>query len=97
MKPGGRLIYVTCSLFPAENDAIVRRFAEDNADFTPLDAEPIWRDALGDSDATAAVNANIVRLLPHRTGTDGFFIALFERSGDERFGEGPVGGEQSGA
>lgn len=81
VKPGGRLIYVTCSVFPAENDAIVRRFAEDHADFAPLDAEPVWRDAV-DSDAPAMVaDANIVRLLPHRTGTDGFFIALFERSG----------------
>jgi len=81
VKPGGRLIYVTCSVFPAENDAIVLRFIEGHADFAPLDVEAVWRDALGGDSPTAAMEANIVRLLPHRTGTDGFFIALYERSG----------------
>ncbi len=60
VRPGGRLVYVTCSVLPQEDEDIVAAF---------LAAHP----------AFAAGPAR--RLSPHSTGTDGFFIAPFTRTG----------------
>jgi 16S rRNA (cytosine967-C5)-methyltransferase len=70
VKPGGRLVYATCSLEPEENDDLVREFLEARADFT-LDAPatfPIHPDAAG-----------FVRCLPHVHGTDGFTAIRLRR------------------
>ena len=79
VRPGGRLIYATCSLLPAENQARTAAFLTDRPDFRPLPAGAIWRDILptpypGDDDGPALL------LTPARHGTDGFFVAIFERS-----------------
>ena len=75
VKPGGRLVYATCSVLPDENDAVVERF---------LAAHPAF--ARGDAAAELA-RAGIaldtgpdLRLLPHRHGCDGFFAAILERA-----------------
>jgi 16S rRNA (cytosine967-C5)-methyltransferase len=75
VKPGGRLVYATCSLLPEENEAIVADFAATHPQFVPVDA----------STALAAAGVKLgtgptLRLAPHRDGCDGFFAALFERS-----------------
>ena len=77
---GGRLVYVTCSIFPAENDAVVERFLGGNAAFAPLAAGEIWPAVLGRAAPAAAVAGNAVRLLPHVASTDGFFVAVMERT-----------------
>jgi 16S rRNA (cytosine967-C5)-methyltransferase len=75
LKPGGRLVYATCSVLPAENEAIVAAF---------LDAHPEF--ALGDATAELtragiALDAGrMLRLSPHRHGCDGFFAAILERA-----------------
>ena len=75
VKPGGRLVYATCSVLPDENEAIVEGF---------LAAHPAF--ALGDA-AAALARAGIaldtgrmLQLFPHRHGCDGFFAAVLERS-----------------
>jgi 16S rRNA (cytosine967-C5)-methyltransferase len=74
VKPGGRLVYATCSVLPEENDAIVEKF---------LAADPSF--VLGDAQAEltragiAIECGRMLRLYPHRHGCDGFFAAVLER------------------
>ncbi len=79
LKPGGRLVYATCSLLPEENEAIAQAFTEAHArDFKPVPA----LDALQKAHAGQAeqlVSGDNLRLWPHRHGTDGFFAAVWER------------------
>jgi 16S rRNA (cytosine967-C5)-methyltransferase len=84
VKPGGRLAYVTCSIFAAENDAVAEAFARARPDFRPVPIAqaaqtPALTDAARDRLAALAGGGHTLQLTPRRTGTDGFFIALFER------------------
>jgi 16S rRNA (cytosine967-C5)-methyltransferase len=77
VKPGGRLIYATCSLLHRENDERVSRFLQTHAAFAPLDARTVWRDI---SDRPWPCDAEtVLRLSPARHGTDGFFAAVLQR------------------
>ncbi|MXW92547.1 MAG: RsmB/NOP family class I SAM-dependent RNA methyltransferase [Rhodospirillaceae bacterium] len=80
VAPGGRLVYATCSLFPAENDAIVERFLRADASFRPVPAGDLWRAILGTEPPAGAIDGNAARLLPHSASTDGFFVAAMERA-----------------
>ncbi len=73
VKRGGRLVYSTCSLFSAENEAVVGRFLSCHAGFRPLDVSGTipWGIEKGAHDS--------LTLLPHRHPTDGFFISVLER------------------
>lgn len=79
LKPGGRLVYATCSLLEDENEAIARAFTEAHSrDFAPLGAGELLEKAhVGTPDAL--VRDGFLRLWPHRHGTDGFFAAAWER------------------
>ncbi len=80
VKPGGRIVYVTCSLLAEENEARVTHFLRDHAAFSAGSARAA-ADAAGLSALTAFADASDVgiRLSPHRTGTDGFFVATLVR------------------
>lgn len=82
IKPGGRLVYVTCSVLTEENDDRVDAFVAKSAEFRPLPptvaiARAGLSDALGGAVRTTA---NGMILSPLRTETDGFFVAVLERS-----------------
>lgn len=83
LKPGGRVIYVTCSVLDAENGAQVRAFVERSPAFAPLPAVEVAK-ALGDRGAilraAALTGAEGILLTPRRTETDGFFIAVLAQS-----------------
>jgi 16S rRNA (cytosine967-C5)-methyltransferase len=80
VKPGGRLVYVTCSLLPEEDGDQVTAFLAEQADFRVADNETF---------ATTAKQLNLTErteteargtiLSPRRTGTDGFFVAVMTR------------------
>jgi 16S rRNA (cytosine967-C5)-methyltransferase len=78
LKPGGRLVYATCSLLKDENEAVADAFQAANDQFEPLDAA----DALTKAhvaEAASLVQDGRLRLWPHRHGTDGFFAAVWQR------------------
>jgi 16S rRNA (cytosine967-C5)-methyltransferase len=70
LKPGGRLVYATCSLEPEENDAVVAAFLAGRGDVVrdPPSGFPLPLDADG-----------VLRCLPHRHGTDGFTAVRLRR------------------
>jgi 16S rRNA (cytosine967-C5)-methyltransferase len=73
-KPGGRLIYATCSLLPAENEDQVHAFVERHPDFTVLPLAQAWSLA-GDPPCPGP----FLSLTPLRHDTDGFFGAVLAR------------------
>ena len=79
LKPGGRLVYATCSLLDVENEDVARTFStEHERDFQVLPAQEALTRAHV-SDAESLVRGDFMRLWPHRHGTDGFFAAVWER------------------
>jgi 16S rRNA (cytosine967-C5)-methyltransferase len=84
VRPSGRLAYVTCSVLPVENGDVAVEFAAAHPDFRPLPINQAADTALLTDFARARLaelseGRHTVQLSPRRTGTDGFFIALFER------------------
>ena len=80
VKPGGQLVYVTCSVLPEENADQVAGFLSRHADFALLPYGEAWRERLGsEPPASADGSAETLQLTPARHGTDGFFIALLGR------------------
>ncbi len=76
LKPGGQLVYATCSLLEEENTEVVQDFLREHPQWRLLDAGDWWqRQGL----PGAAVGAPYLRLYPHLHGSDGFFAALIER------------------
>ncbi len=75
LKPGGRLVYATCSVLPEENDAIVEGFLAEHPDYA-------LRDAIGELDRARITldGGPYLKLYPHRHGCDGFFGAVLERA-----------------
>jgi 16S rRNA (cytosine967-C5)-methyltransferase len=81
VKPGGRLLYVTCSVLRAENEDRIAAFLADNTDFLPIDAVHLARSAGLPTLAAQASTLGVgLRLSPLKTATDGFYIAALARS-----------------
>jgi 16S rRNA (cytosine967-C5)-methyltransferase len=76
VKPGGRLIYATCSLLMEEDEDQVAAFLDTHADFTLLPIAEVWAEAIG---GNCPARGDTLRLSPARHGTDGFFVAVMER------------------
>ena len=72
VKPGGRLVYATCSLFEEENEGQVEAFLGAHPEFS---VEPVTRPNI----PMNAVSNGFLRLLPHQHDTDGFFAAILKK------------------
>ena len=83
LKPGGRLVYATCSLLREENEAIAEAFGAAHPEFAPLDAgEALEQLKLPQGRALCsggATGSAYLRLWPHKHQTDGFFAAVWTR------------------
>jgi 16S rRNA (cytosine967-C5)-methyltransferase len=74
VRPGGTLVYSTCTISPAENERVVAGFLEQHEDFSADDLSnqlPVWKHP---------TMTQFLLTLPHRDDTDGFFIARLTRA-----------------
>jgi 16S rRNA (cytosine967-C5)-methyltransferase len=76
VRPGGRLVYATCTLLEAENQAVVDRFLQRHPTFEVMPLKAIW----GAERASAVGDGTYLKVTPHRHGTDGFFGAVLRRT-----------------
>jgi 16S rRNA (cytosine967-C5)-methyltransferase len=74
VKPGGRLVYATCSILDEENEGIVTQFLAANEDFALVP----MKDVLAEQKIALEMN-DYLKLAPHTHQTDGFFAAVLER------------------
>lgn len=75
VKPGGRLVYATCSLLKEENEDVVEQFLATRPEFHAVPANEI----LERRHIPLSMTGEALRLLPHRHGTDGFYAVALER------------------
>ena len=84
VKPGGRLVYATCSVLPEENERIAEAFAAAHPDFVALDAGEVLAQLKVEHAASLCTGGSsgtqYVRLWPHTHQVDGFFAAVWQRT-----------------
>jgi len=81
LKLGGRLIYMSCSLLPAENEDIIREFLASSKGWTLLNYRDIWKKVIGGpAPVSDALMPQALQLSPMHHQTDGFFVAVLERT-----------------
>ncbi len=78
VRPGGRLIYATCSLLGAENRGVVDQLLKRHPELELVPVKEIW----GKERASRVSDqrGEMLELVPHRHGTDGFFAAVMRRA-----------------
>ncbi len=82
VKPGGRLVYITCSVFPAENAEQIEGFLTNRQNFEPAGHIHLWSEHFPAHAAAARIDDRLgVSLSAAKTGTDGFYFASLVRSG----------------
>ena len=75
VKPGGRLVYATCSILAEENEEVAVRFSDSFPEFKAVSAGEVLKQQRIPLEQGARL-----QLWPHQHGTDGFFAAVFERA-----------------
>jgi len=78
LKPGGRLVYATCSVLSVENQDIVTSFVAEHPEYSVLPADEVLRGQDIRIDHAERFAPWLV-MLPHLHDTDGFFAAVLER------------------
>lgn len=106
LKPGGRLVYSTCTFSPEENERMIAAFLDEHPEFAAVETgsgtaagredwlpgRPDWAEG-----GRAGETARTARLWPHRLRGEGHFAAALERRGlDIRGGQAPPGGPEPG-
>jgi 16S rRNA (cytosine967-C5)-methyltransferase len=81
LKPGGTLVYITCSILPEENDDQVAALLAAHPELSTLDMAAAWRKTLvTDMPRGLATDGGGILLTPRRTGTDGFYCHLLQKT-----------------
>jgi 16S rRNA (cytosine967-C5)-methyltransferase len=81
VKPGGRIVYITCSVLPEENDDALSAFLERHEGFASTPVPEVLQGAgLGSLDGAVRPTSLGLQLTPLKTGTDGFYVAVLRRS-----------------
>lgn len=81
VKAGGSIAYVTCSVFPSENQDQVAAFLDRHPDFSTVDHATLWMGMFPTHADKARTGEHGIVLTPLRSGTDGFFFASMRRAG----------------
>ncbi len=80
VKPGGRLVYITCSVLPEENNEQIAGFLSQHPEMKIIPYAEQWGRAIGgDVPLSADGSKDTLLLTPAQHGTDGFFVAVMER------------------
>lgn len=81
VRPGGFLLYVTCSVLPQENERQVRHFCAENPEFSIQSALPQWDSLFGKAGKRPhSSDGDTITLTPASTDTDGFFFCAMQKS-----------------
>jgi len=80
VAPGGRIIYITCSLLASEGMEQIAKCLNMAPELEPADIGDIWQDTVAAAGGGACPphQPGMLQLLPGRDGTDGFFIAILQ-------------------
>jgi len=78
VKPGGRLVYATCSLLPEENEQQIEKFLGVHPEYELADLQDVWPEG-----CKPPCEGKYMRLTPKRHNTDGFFAAVLIRKDDD--------------
>ena len=81
LKPGGRLVYATCSLLPQENHEVAENFLKNHPEFEVVPAAEVLKSLFPKDKLPlgCSVDKPWWQLWPHIHGTDGFFGAIFQK------------------
>src|SRR6185437_8819244 len=75
VRPGGRLVYATCSVLPRENEDRMAAFQERHPRFRIQSSGTLWREA--GAATSLPISGDFFRASPYVTETDGFFAGVF--------------------
>ncbi|MER8578951.1 RsmB/NOP family class I SAM-dependent RNA methyltransferase [Mesorhizobium sp. M1423] len=82
VKPGGLLVYITCSVFDEENGDQVSAFRDRHPGFVPVDHRQLWDSRFAGHEAAVRIGAaGGISLSPLLSGTDGFYFCALRRAG----------------
>jgi 16S rRNA (cytosine967-C5)-methyltransferase len=81
LRPGGRLVYITCSILPEENDDAVKGILKRSNKLRPVPVDEVLAAAgLSGLKDRVRLTETGIQMTPARTGTDGFFVAVLKRN-----------------
>ncbi|WP_254473442.1 RsmB/NOP family class I SAM-dependent RNA methyltransferase [Bartonella sp. B1098] len=79
LKPNGRLVYITCSLFADENEEQISYFLQQYSHFYPIDMQALWQKYFSSSPVQPVFSNYGLTLSPATTKTDGFFLSVLQK------------------